>query len=1358
MKRKHYLLSVEIGGVENYAVRNLACIVGYKLSTDPAKAETFGENIKKRWLAQYPSGRAEAVGDEQRPDLEEIRQIKRELQGPLREKPRKFGPRMPPKLGPVRPRAVKFGPRKPMASSVPAEEMATYVGDPKPGEEMVTYGRGVSNTSWPMSAARNFRKLAREYWDGLSRSKKEDLVELLNFAPDFQEDRSTIQSGSPIDSAVRRTDTVAEEVANIIRSSPEFLERHAERIERNRKLDAALKYDRNLRLSGIPVPIRFREDLPVNNPPVTMTKADGTQAVVSMSSFTVDGKSYDQSSDNQERNLGRALGFESESDMFAVNDAAYKAHLRSLPIFPLGSLGWRNAQHKRDQVTLARERLASTKPEYSAPAKLGPVRPRAVKFGPRKPHLAYKMTEAGPGGTEIVTRSLGWTSEDEARSVKQDEKAAAFRARQGLPPMARKPEYVAPAGENEAPRDYAKEAEDFWNKLPTSKKSELARIARGLNTLSPVLKAEILKNQRSPRPDENWNESHLARILWLAKDFAKFEEKGEREFQWLKKYEAEKRAKLGLPPSPPAMPSSGVGPANDNPRLPPIGGFKTYEEAKKFAVAQVRELRIAHGIEKPTAHQGYSVKMLPQPRKDRFGYDSRLEAFEPEDYPPMVAPRFSEPVTKFEASESPFALSIFDHTPAGFDPITPQHLPSNLNRDQLREWFVKNTSRLPIIPADVKDGVAWARARAVEAADEAFRITMQTGGKRLWAYFRPADRKDAPLSLRPAGRKDAPLTTEKFGANLRFAPVGTIVRRQLPEEVSKRIYRKMGAEKFDWKEILPGPQGWRPTNTSMRGEIFTNILANYNQAPDQFSIVFPSEPKAEIYALEAAEPLKPESASELTFTGMPAVAFEDQTESESLNHAKDFLSILKAQRFIGGSAWHKSGVGSRVYLRGDSYLSFSRGGDISNTHRGFATYLPSSFLLWQREAIQNAIKIYNKGRLVKPEAEQLSTTASHVREFSRLRGDYTRADKAYQDARSELERAYGTVWKAPSGKQKKLEPLSRRQSKASDKFYDLLGKISPRQWEEGVPTTWVLNKLSYEDAVRPADEPLQDFIPTAYGAEIAQRARDAAKEESREKEKMARLGVRVQSADSMEKAVEVKDPGFSGILSKLSDRDFWVQYLDLSRNLPAFQPDAFAAELAKRVKKFNTLKGRSLRMAALNMPEAFIKYADGVKAGPYLVNLPGNTILQINGPPTKGFKNPSNSLYILTDNGTWGELKMTGWNYETVYAGANPSDVAQKLAGAKPSEILTFRPGSKEHARFMDEASSVTDVTPAVITLLREYMTGNRKKDAPGGIIRKYGPIDFHLLTRALASKLIERADMNDKEAIKLTDKGRALL
>jgi len=979
MKRKHYLLSVEIGGVENYAVRNLACIVGYKLSTDPAKAETFGENIKKRWFAQYPSGRAVAVGDEQRPDLEELRQIKRELQGPLREKPRKFGPRMPPKLGPVRPRAVKFGPRKPtqeergVASAQrsldmpreaePAKELrdnpigpdpygmapiggfktyeeakkfavaqvrefrsahgiekpTAYQGwtvkglpmkknrfgfesriealepedyppqskEAEPAEEMVVYGRGVSNTSWPISAAQKFRKLAREYWDGLSRSKKEDLVARLNFTPDFEQDRTEIKSSAMIDSWVRRTDLVAEEVANIIRSSPEFLALHAERIEHNRKVDAALKYDRSLRLSGIPAPIRFRED--------------------------------------------------------------------------------------------------------------------------------------------------------------------------------------------------------------------------------------------------------------------------------------------------------------------------------------------------------------------------------------------------------------------------------------------------------------------------------------------------------------APLTTEKFGANLRFAPVGTIVRWQVPNETSKRIYRKMGGGKFDWKEILPGPHGWRPT--SVRGElVLRNIIANYNQAPAQFSIVFPSDPKAEVYALEAAEPLKPRLSEERQIlkggegfaTGFvgPQRDAANNDESESLNHAQNFLAILKAQLFLGGRVWQKSGVGTRVYLRGDSYLSFTRGGDLFKTTRGVVTYLPSSFRLSERQAIQAAIKIYNKGR------------EERIEEISN-------ADLRQRDEQKEQEKkagkAAGLAWAESQAEKKKAIAVEENILAIENAT---TGTIL-LEWEPGdnLPLRAYRkmgpDKLEWREIIKSQSASGWKFLRAREGTTNSAaslfrdminkfRARpnrwtllsiyDAGGRYDMSRDLADRYTKPEPGMSDGEKAVEVEDPArmrnFTKTLSDVSDRVFWDEFHDTAKSYrPAYERDAIAAELAKRVKRYNGLKGRALRMAGLNMPGAFITYADGIKTGPYLVNLPADTILQVSGPPTKGYKNPVNSLYILQSDGTWRELKMTGWNYETVYAGGNTlSDVARKIAAAKPSEIRTFKSGSKEHARFMDQASSAADVTPAVVSLLREYMTGSRKKDAPGGIIRKYGPIDFHLLTRALSAKLIERADMNDKEAIKLTDKGRALL
>lgn len=59
--------------------------------------------------------------------------------------------------------------------------------------------------------------------------------------------------------------------------------------------------------------------------------------------------------------------------------------------------------------------------------------------------------------------------------------------------------------------------------------------------------------------------------------------------------------------------------------------FKTYEEAKTFALEQAMKLDIAHGIEKPTAYSGWTVKMLPLPQ-NRFGFELRCEAVEPPSF------------------------------------------------------------------------------------------------------------------------------------------------------------------------------------------------------------------------------------------------------------------------------------------------------------------------------------------------------------------------------------------------------------------------------------------------------------------------------------------------------------------------------------------------------------------------------------------------------------------------------------------------------------------------------------------------------------------------------------------------------
>jgi hypothetical protein len=56
--------------------------------------------------------------------------------------------------------------------------------------------------------------------------------------------------------------------------------------------------------------------------------------------------------------------------------------------------------------------------------------------------------------------------------------------------------------------------------------------------------------------------------------------------------------------------------------------FKTYEEAKAYALEQTYNGPVAYGIEKPTDYQSWTVKMLPG-RRFRCGWELRCEAVEP---------------------------------------------------------------------------------------------------------------------------------------------------------------------------------------------------------------------------------------------------------------------------------------------------------------------------------------------------------------------------------------------------------------------------------------------------------------------------------------------------------------------------------------------------------------------------------------------------------------------------------------------------------------------------------------------------------------------------------------------------------
>jgi len=96
------------------------------------------------------------------------------------------------------------------------------------------------------------------------------------------------------------------------------------------------------------------------------------------------------------------------------------------------------------------------------------------------------------------------------------------------------------------------------------------------------------------------------------------------------------------------------------------------------------------------------------------------------------------------------------------------------------------------------------------------------------------------------------------------------------------------------------------------------------------------------------------------------------------------------------------------------------------------------------------------------------------------------ADAAFDGFDSAMRIKYGSSYQSSwlsAGQEKKLSALRERKYKLDDKIIALLVKISPRgeRWMTGAPTWWLTRKLTWEDATRPADEPLSVVVPGSYG-------------------------------------------------------------------------------------------------------------------------------------------------------------------------------------------------------------------------------------------------------------------------------------
>ncbi len=104
--------------------------------------------------------------------------------------------------------------------------------------------------------------------------------------------------------------------------------------------------------------------------------------------------------------------------------------------------------------------------------------------------------------------------------------------------------------------------------------------------------------------------------------------------------------------------------------------------------------------------------------------------------------------------------------------------------------------------------------------------------------------------------------------------------------------------------------------------------------------------------------------------------------------------------------------------------------------------------------------------------------------FDRLRAKYLATREALGSFRRTIEISHGRwelTWLS-RGQRTKYDRLADAVDRAWNQFFTHLQAISPRDWSSGVPTWWLGEKLSYEDAVRPVTEPLSVTPDLAYGA------------------------------------------------------------------------------------------------------------------------------------------------------------------------------------------------------------------------------------------------------------------------------------
>lgn len=102
--------------------------------------------------------------------------------------------------------------------------------------------------------------------------------------------------------------------------------------------------------------------------------------------------------------------------------------------------------------------------------------------------------------------------------------------------------------------------------------------------------------------------------------------------------------------------------------------------------------------------------------------------------------------------------------------------------------------------------------------------------------------------------------------------------------------------------------------------------------------------------------------------------------------------------------------------------------------------------------------------------------------FMALRLRVIAAEKAESEYVYHLKCKYGESWymiKCNKTETKKREALQLKTEKATEAFFTMLDKISPRNWRQGVSAYWVIHHLYYADAITHGK--LSEIPMAAYG-------------------------------------------------------------------------------------------------------------------------------------------------------------------------------------------------------------------------------------------------------------------------------------